>query len=298
MKRNELKVEEFHASNRWEQDTISISPLNSMNFDNTALTSVILEKQSDKHSPRIIVSFDSQYSNLSRDAMMENADNLIKKGNLSAEVVSSDVSHREFSIRISNSQPGDMAKLASALSAQQIDGKLVTPLVSKDIATRLASIEAEKLHRSNAYEISRIKIERDGQTPRNYIDYKSNMPAADIQAIKENSNVFDPNDKSAHIHTEILTGPDARPAAIARTLNKHGLDAVRTEKNVRVSGSTSAGVAEVLAKDNLLPEKAASNMQRLDKARGELKPMFDDKIAFTRQQATKSKPLPKSSLNF
>ena len=64
MKRNELKVEEFYASNKWEQDTISIFPLNSMNFDNTALTTATLEKQSDKYSPRIIVSFDSQYSNL------------------------------------------------------------------------------------------------------------------------------------------------------------------------------------------------------------------------------------------
>ena len=294
MKRDDLKVDEFKASNKWEQDTISITPINSANFEGTALTSAVLEKQSDKYPSRVDLSFDSQYSKLSRDDLMETADTLIKKANLPAEVVPSDVSSREFSVKISNAQPGDLAKLASALSANhQVGDRPISPLITKEIANELASIESEKLHRSNAYKVSRTKIERVGEAPRNYIDYKSNMPAADIQEIKENSDIFDPNDKTAQIHTEIFTGPDARPAEIARTLklNKYGLDAQRVGNTIRVNGSTSAKVAGVLAEENLLPQEAAKDMQRFDEVRGELKPMTDDKIAFTRPRGTKSTPL-------
>lgn len=212
------------------------------------------------------VGFDSQFSSGDRAALVENVRQLMD-GNLDPDSdnainyeVESSAHERMFSLKITGATPGDLARVAGALSSSVDLGQGATSygLIDKSIAIQVADLETEALGETEAFSVNRVPFENQGQ---DYLDYESNIPGSAVTMLQQDGQSAALAGISVTAEkTRIIFNP-ADKSDIVRALRSTNLDFNAGNAVIEVNEPIHE-VADTLKKSGLLPEDANAQIAK------------------------------------
>ncbi len=251
-----LTMEHFEAEGKWEPEKwiIDNDPLMNKN----PVTDFIIEKETDGRLS-LTIGLDAEHYRNDPAALRQTVTDLLDGNNISGYKIEQS-SHRNLSsIKLRNVTPGDLTRVAGALSASvdKGNGSTAYNLIDPKTALQVADLEIEALGPTGAYSLDSVKA-TEGEI--DYLDYESNIPGAAVKSIQQDGLSAEIDGKYVKQEITGIAFEAGNKSDIVAALEKGGLSFTAGKEIIRCE-EPFAKVSQVLANAGLIPKAANTDIQ-------------------------------------
>lgn len=193
------------------------------------------------------------------DRLKQTVTNLLDAASIENYEFKRSINGRDFSVEVKGAEAGMLTKVAGALSSNVNleDGKTIHAVIDKDVAIRIADLEAEATGQDvDAYSITRDEFSEPGVE---YVTYSSNIPGSAVTAVQQDGqSAAIAGQKVRAEKTRILIDP-ASKSAVAKALRDVNADFTAGQGVIQVNDPIHE-VSKALTLAGLLPQSAGAKI--------------------------------------